>query len=94
MDPITIIVTALAAGAAEGLKPTAEQVIKDAYACVKALIQGKYAISSMESLEQKPDSEFKQKSVAEDLAGVGADKDKELLDQAKFPIGTIKSLRN
>ena len=43
MDPtITIIVTALVAGAAAGLKPTAEKAIKDAYAGIKALIQRKY----------------------------------------------------
>jgi hypothetical protein len=39
MDPITIIVTALALGAAAGLKPTAEQAVQDAYAGVKRLIQ-------------------------------------------------------
>ena len=39
MDPITIIVTALALGAAAGLKPTAEQAVKVAYAGLKKLIQ-------------------------------------------------------
>ena len=39
MDPISIIVTALATGAAAGLKPTAAKVIQDAYAGIKALIQ-------------------------------------------------------
>jgi hypothetical protein len=32
MDPISIIVSALASGAAAGLKPTAEKAIKEAYA--------------------------------------------------------------
>jgi hypothetical protein len=31
MDPVTIIVGALVAGAAAGLKPTVEQAVKDAY---------------------------------------------------------------
>ena len=37
MDPVTIIVTALALGAAAGLKPVAEQAVKDAYAGIKTL---------------------------------------------------------
>jgi hypothetical protein len=65
MDPITIIVTALAAGAAAGLKPTAEQAIKDAYAGIKVLMLRKYETLSLEALEQKPDSETKQASLAE-----------------------------
>lgn len=91
MDPVTIIVTALVAGAAAGLKPTAEQAIKDAYATVKTLIQRKYEISSIEFLEQKPDSELERKSLAEDLTGVGADKDKELLDKAKSLLDAVKT---
>jgi hypothetical protein len=43
MDPLTSLVTALVAGAAAALKPTVEQVVKDSYAGLKALIQRKYA---------------------------------------------------
>src|SRR2546421_1289448 len=42
MDPISIIVAALVTGAAAALKPTTEQVIKDAYAGMKGLVQRKY----------------------------------------------------
>lgn len=90
MDPITIIVTALAAGAAAALKPTAEQAIKDAYNSIKALIQRKYGALSVEALEQKPDSETKRASVAEDLIDAGASNDIELLDHAKSLIDTVK----
>lgn len=90
MDPITIIVNALAAGAAAGLKTTAKQVIKDAYVGIKALIQHKYGALSVETLEQKPDSKIKQASVKEDLIDAGADKDKELLDHAKFLLDAVK----
>jgi len=38
MDPITLIVTALAAGAALGVQDTASAMIKDAYASLKALV--------------------------------------------------------
>lgn len=91
MDPITIIVTALAAGAAAGLKPTAEQTIKDAYAGVKTLIQRKYRTLSVEALERKPDSETKRASVKEDLIEVGAANDCELLDKAKSLLDTVRT---
>jgi hypothetical protein len=81
MDPITLIVLALTGGAAAGLKPTAEQAIKDAYSGVKALIQRKYAKVDLTPLERKPESEAKRESVREDLADAGAGKDKELLDK-------------
>lgn len=38
MDPITVIVTALAAGAASGISDTASSAVKDAYAGLKALV--------------------------------------------------------
>src|SRR5689334_9314896 len=38
MDPITLIVTALAAGAAAGMTDTAASAVKDAYAGLKALV--------------------------------------------------------
>jgi hypothetical protein len=81
MDPITMIVLALAAGAAAGLKPTAEQAIKDAYTGVKTLIQRKYAKVDLAPLERKPESEAKRESVREDLADATAGKDQELLDK-------------
>lgn len=80
MDPITMIVLALAAGAAAGIKPTAEQAIKDAYAGVKALIQRKYAAVDLTPLERKPESEAKRESVREDLTDTGAGEDQELLE--------------
>lgn len=91
MDPITIIVTALVVGAAAGLKPTAEQAIKDAYVGIKALILRKYETLSVEALEQKPDSETKRASVAEDLTDAGAGNDKELLDHAKSLLDAVKT---
>lgn len=83
MDPITLIVLALAAGAAAGLKPTAEQAIKDAYAGVKVLIQRKYSKVDLTQLERKPESESKRESVREDLDEGGAGKDQELLDKVE-----------
>lgn len=41
MDPITLIVTALAAGATVGLKDSASSAVRDAYAGLKALVNDK-----------------------------------------------------
>lgn len=91
MDPITIIVSALAAGAAAGLKPTAELAIKDAYAGIKAYIHRKYDAISLDALEQKPSSEAKRLAVKEDLGEAGAETDTELLVQAKSLLDTVKT---
>jgi hypothetical protein len=82
LDPVSLIVTALAAGAAAGLKPMAAQAVQDAYAGIKRLIQRKYAHVDLAALEQKPESDAKRESVREDLDDAGAGADEELLAQA------------
>jgi len=42
MDPVTLIVTALAAGAASALQDGASAAVKDAYARVKALVKTRF----------------------------------------------------
>ena len=79
MDPVSVVVTALAAGAAAGLKPAAEQVVKDAYAGLKALIQRKWQQVSVNQLEANPASEARQAVVKEDLARTNAANDRDLL---------------
>ena len=83
MDPITIIVTALALGAAAGLKSTAEQAVKDAYADIKTLIQGKYRQVNLALLEGDPKSESWQGVVKEDLTKEKADQDEAVLRLAQ-----------
>jgi hypothetical protein len=41
MDPLTSLVTALAAGATTALRPTVEQAVEDSYAALK-LVEPKY----------------------------------------------------
>ena len=79
MDPVSVVVTALAAGAAAGLKPAAEQVVKDAYAGLKALIQRKWQQVSVNQLEANPASEARQAVVKEDLGRTDAANDRDLL---------------
>ena len=89
MDPISIIVAALASGAAAGLKPTAEKIIKDAYAGLMGMIQRKYNNVDLRPFENKPESESERESLAEDLADAGATGDQELLDLAKVLIDAV-----
>jgi lipid-binding SYLF domain-containing protein len=42
MDPVTLILTALAAGAALGVKDTASQAVKDAYDGLKTLVKRRF----------------------------------------------------
>jgi hypothetical protein len=89
VDPITIIGAALTLGIAAGLKPTAEQAVKDAYKGLKQLIERRYEVD-LGGLEKKPDSEAQQAAVKESLSDAGADTDEELLDQAKALIDLVK----
>ncbi|MCX4098228.1 hypothetical protein [Nocardia sp. alder85J] len=43
MDPVTIIVAALAAGAAKGVGDTASKAVADAYQSLKSLVAGKFS---------------------------------------------------
>ena len=83
MEPITFIVTALAAGAAAGLTASAENAIKEAYAGIKALIQRKFGGVDLAVLESKPESATRRGVVAEELTEAGAAQDQELLQAAE-----------
>jgi hypothetical protein len=90
MDPLTSVVTALAAGAAAALQSTVEQVVKDGYTALKGLIQRKYARVNLDQLEANPSSKNRRGVVEEDLKAVGADKDAEVLQQAQVLLEAIQ----
>jgi len=86
MDPITLIVTALAAGAALGLQDTASAAVKDAYASLKALVKRRLggepgAELALSRHEQAP--ETWQAPLKAELAQAGAEGDGELIAAAK-----------
>jgi hypothetical protein len=91
MEPVSLIVTSLALGAAAGLKPAAEQAVKEAYSDLKSLIQRKYAKVSVEQLEEVPESKARRAVVEEDLTQAGADKDEEVLRQAQTLLDAIQA---
>jgi hypothetical protein len=78
MDPITLIVTALAAGAALGMRDTASSAVKDAYTGLKALTRKRLAARPDGELvlarhEQVPET-WRASLMAElDQAGAGND---------------------
>ncbi|TXI38934.1 MAG: hypothetical protein E6Q59_05765 [Nitrosomonas sp.] len=92
MDPISTIVAALAAGAAEAAKPTAVQAVKDAYEGFKALIVRKFLSSStpLQGVEERPSSEVRQSALKEELVDAGADRDAEILNGLQDLIATLR----
>lgn len=90
MEPISMIVAALATGAAAALKPTAEQAVKDTYAGLKSLIQRKYHNVNVTTLENNPASKERQKILEEDLKTVNAGRDEEVLHQSQALLKIIE----
>lgn len=87
MDPITLIVAAVVAGAAAGLQDTASSVIKDGYAALKSLIRSRFghrdqAIDEqLTAAEQEPGTTPAQ--LAELLRSAGAGSDEDLVQAAR-----------
>ena len=86
MDPITLIVTALAAGAALGAQDTVSAMVKDVYAGLKALVKkrlgdGPGAELVLAKHEQAP--ETWQAPLMAELAETGADGDRDLIAAAQ-----------
>lgn len=86
MDPISLIIAALAAGAMAGVKDTASQAVTDAYTRLKALLHRRVAgngpaESALDQAEQQPGSD--QAPLAGHLRAAGADHDEELIRTAR-----------
>ncbi|MEM1041061.1 MAG: hypothetical protein AAGI91_00380 [Bacteroidota bacterium] len=94
MDPITLIVTALATGAAAGLKDMPAKIITDTYEGLKTLIKDKYnkrdADEAIADLEKKPASEGRKAVVHEELEGAGAGRDEAVLRQAQAVLSAVR----
>ena len=86
MDPVTVIVSALVAGAAAGAKDAASQAVKDAYSGLKTLIQQRFsgkpeAEMALAQHEKKP--EVWEAPLKDALVNTGVDKDKAILQSAE-----------
>jgi hypothetical protein len=89
MEPISLIVTAIAMGAVSGVKDAASHAVGDAYAGLKELLRRRYGSIDVTPVEAKPQSTAKRESLAEDLASAGAGEDAELLERARAMVDAI-----
>src|SRR5689334_6618522 len=71
VDPVSLIVLAVAAGASAGLKESAADAVKEAYGALKRMILERHRVDV-------GDLERKRASLQEDLADTGAGDDMEL----------------
>lgn len=86
MEPTSLILAALVAGAAAAAKDTASQAIKDAYAGLKALVQKRFADkpeaeTALVQHEKKPD--VWKEPLKDALTETGANQDEEIIRQAQ-----------
>lgn len=89
MDPLSLLLNAIVAGAAAALKPTAQQAVKDAYEAFKSLVKRKFSRIEIESLERDPTSKKRQDLVREDLEKSGDLSDREVLALAQRVLATV-----
>ena len=86
MDPISLVISALVAGATAAVKDTAGQAVKDAYNGLKTLLKGKFAGKpaaevALDKHEEKP--EVWKEPLKEALAETGAGQDVEVIKAAQ-----------
>lgn len=86
MDPISLVVGALAAGAASGLTDTATAGVKDAYAGLREMLRRRFggrqvAQTVLDEHEKAP--EVWQVPLSAELVAVGADTDARLIAAAQ-----------
>jgi hypothetical protein len=94
MEPLTLILTALAAGAAAAAKDTAAQAVKDGYKALKDLILSRWAgrpeaQTALAQHEQKPD--VGKGPVADAVTSTGLDKDQLVISTAKALVEVLKA---
>ena len=85
MEPISILLSALALGA-QALRPAAEQAVKDAYSALKRVVIDRFGASEpkLEQVlaEHAEDPGTYRKSAEKVLKAVCADRDQEVIDLA------------
>ena len=92
MDPVTLIVTALAAGAASALQDGAAQAVKDAYAQLKVLVQKRFAHRPKAKLmlaEHEAAPQTWKAPLAVELSAASADGDADLIAAAQAMMSLV-----
>jgi hypothetical protein len=101
MDPVSLVVAALTLGAMDGVKDTASTAIKDAYAALKAKVQGRLAgrpAAEVVLAGYEADPKTWKAPLTSELAAVGTDPDLvstaeavlQLADEAGWQAGKYK----
>jgi len=92
MDPVTLILTALAAGAALGLKGVASSAVTDAYNGLKGLVRRRLAgrrDGELVLARHEQDSQAWEGPLKAELAAAGAGEDSELVAAAQALMGLV-----
>ena len=92
MDPITLILAALAAGAASGAKDVATDAIRDLYGGLKGLVHKKFQGDDVKEVALKQyeaDPETWKEPLKKALTDAGVDKDEEIQERAKALLDEI-----
>jgi hypothetical protein len=86
VDPVTLIVGALAAGALKGTGETASTVIKDTYAALKAAVAARFVEKQVPTgvlAEHEDDPETYEKPLAKKIQQTGAAEDPRIVELAQ-----------
>lgn len=93
MDPISLIIAALGAGAIAATKDTAGTAVKDAYQGLKTLIKKKFEgdVLGQAIVDAKPEEIKQAEGLLKDkINKTGADKDAEIIQAAQELLNQIK----
>ena len=93
MDPVSVIVGALAAGAARGLTDTATSAVKDAYAGLRELVRRRFPArpaAEMALVEHEKAPEVWQVPLAAELQATGAGGDEQIIEAAQRVLALVE----
>ncbi len=95
MDPISMILSAVATGVQLAAEGTAAKAVKDGYEGLKGLIKKKFGsesdlVDAVNKLEKKPDSEGRKSMLKEELEMAKVNEDPEILELAQDLLDKIK----
>ncbi len=86
MDPVSLVLTALATGAAAAAKDTASQGVKDAYAGLKTLVLKRFEKKPQAEMaleEYEKDEDIWKKPLQKALVEAGADQDEAIIRESQ-----------
>lgn len=89
MDPVSLVVAAVVAGATAGLKEQAQSAVRDAYLALRNRITQRHGVE-LDAVEGQPDSEDEQESLRGSLTRAGVEEDPELLGAAHEVVRVVR----